>query len=85
MPIVFRGPNGPAEWLSSQHSQALESIYAHLPGLKVVSPATPYDAKGLLKSAIRDDNPVVVAEAELDSAVTLGVGITLSLAFTVYV
>ncbi len=65
MPIVFRGPNGPAEYLSSQHSQAIQSIYAHIPGLKVVCPATPYDAKGLLKSAIRDDNPVVFAEAEL--------------------
>lgn len=65
MPIVFRGPNGPAEWLSSQHSQAIQGIYAHIPGLKVVCPATPFDAKGLLKSAIRDDNPVVFAEAEL--------------------
>ena len=65
VPIVFRGPNGPAEYLSSQHSQALQSLYAHIPGLKVVSFATPYDAKGLLKSAIRDDNPVVVLESEL--------------------
>ncbi len=65
VPIVFRGANGPAEWLSSQHSQAIQSIYAHIPGLKVICPATPYDAKGLLKSAIRDDNPVVFAEAEL--------------------
>jgi len=65
IPIVFRGPNGPAEYLSSQHSQALQSFYAHIPGLKVVAPATPYDAKGLLKSAIRDDNPVVFLEAEL--------------------
>ena len=65
VPIVFRGPNGPAEWLSSQHSQALSSLYAHVPGLKVISPATPYDAKGLLKTAIRDDNPVVMMEAEL--------------------
>ncbi len=65
LPIVFRGPNGPAEWLSAQHSQALAAIYAHIPGLKVVSAATPYDAKGLLKSAIRDDNPVVMMEAEL--------------------
>jgi pyruvate dehydrogenase E1 component beta subunit len=64
-PIVFRGPNGPAEFLSSQHSQALESFYAHIPGLKVVAPATPYDAKGLLKSAIRDNNPVVVLESEM--------------------
>jgi pyruvate dehydrogenase E1 component beta subunit len=65
VPIVFRGPNGPAEYLSSQHSQALQTYYAHIPGLKVVAPATPYDAKGLLKSAIRDDNPVVLLEAEL--------------------
>ena len=65
MPIVFRGPNGPAEYLSSQHSQALQTYYAHCPGLKVVAPATPYDAKGLLKSAIRDDNPVVFMEAEM--------------------
>lgn len=65
MPIVFRGPNGPAEYLGSQHSQALQSIYAHIPGLKVVAPATPYDAKGLLKTAIRDDNPVLFLEAEL--------------------
>jgi pyruvate dehydrogenase E1 component beta subunit len=65
VPIVFRGPNGPAEYLSSQHSQALQSLYAHIPGLKVVAIATPYDAKGLLKSAIRDDNPVVFMESEL--------------------
>ena len=65
MPIVFRGPNGPAEWLSSQHSQACATFFAHVPGLKVVAPASPYDAKGLLKSAIRDDNPVVVLESEL--------------------
>ena len=65
MPIVFRGPNGPAEFLGSQHSQALQSYWAHVPGLKVVAPATPYDAKGLLKSAIRDDNPVVFLEGEL--------------------
>lgn len=65
VPIVFRGPNGPAEYLSSQHSQALQSIYAHIPGLKVVAVSNAYDAKGLLKSAIRDDNPVVFMEAEL--------------------
>lgn len=64
-PIVFRGPNGPAEYLGSQHSQALQSIFAHIPGLKVVAPATPYDAKGLLKTAIRDDNPVLFLEGEL--------------------
>lgn len=65
IPIVFRGPNGPAEYLASQHSQALQSIFAHIPGLKVVAPATPYDAKGLLKTAIRDDNPVLFLEGEL--------------------
>ena len=64
-PIVFRGPNGPAEYLSSQHSQALQSYFAYIPGLKVVAPATPYDAKGLLKSAIRDNNPVVMLESEM--------------------
>ncbi len=64
-PIVFRGPNGPAEFLGAQHSQALQSIYAHVPGLKVVSPSTPYDGKGLLKSAIRDENPVIFMESEL--------------------
>jgi pyruvate dehydrogenase E1 component beta subunit len=65
VPIVFRGPNGPAEYLSSQHSQATQSFFAHVPGLKVVAPGTPYDAKGLLKSAIRDDNPIIFLESEL--------------------
>ncbi len=65
VPIVFRGPNGPAEYLASQHSQALQSIYAHVPGLKVVTPSDAYDAKGLLKSAVRDDNPVLFLESEL--------------------
>ena len=65
MSIVFRGPNGAALQLSAQHSQAWESWLAHIPGLKVVTPATPYDAKGLLKSAIRDDNPVIVLEGEM--------------------
>lgn len=65
IPIVFRGPNGPAEYLAAQHSQALQSLFVHIPGLKVVAPATPYDAKGLLKTAIRDDNPVIFMEAEL--------------------
>ncbi len=64
-PIVFRGPNGPAEFLGAQHSQALQSIYAHVPGLKVVAPSTPYDGKGLLKSSIRDNNPVIFLESEL--------------------
>lgn len=65
VPIVFRGANGPAVQVGSQHSQALESFYCHVPGLKVVCPSTPYDAKGLLKSAVRDDNPVVFMESEL--------------------
>jgi pyruvate dehydrogenase E1 component beta subunit len=65
MPIVFRGPNGAALQLSAQHSQAWESWLAHIPGLKVVTPSTPHDAKGLLKAAIRDDNPVIVLEGEM--------------------
>jgi len=65
VPIVFRGPGGAALQLGAQHSQALDSWFAHVPGLKVVAPATPYDAKGLLKSAIRDDNPVVFLEGEM--------------------
>jgi len=65
IPIVFRGPGGAALQLAAQHSQAFESWYAHIPGLKVVAPATPYDAKGLLKTAIRDDNPVVFLEGEM--------------------
>jgi len=65
MPVVFRGPNGPAEYLAAQHSQSFASYWAHIPGLKVVAPATPADAYGLLKSAIRDDDPVVVLESEM--------------------
>jgi pyruvate dehydrogenase E1 component beta subunit len=65
VPIVFRGPNGAALQLSAQHSQAFESWLAHVPGLKVLTPGTPYDAKGLLKSAIRDDNPVCFLEGEM--------------------
>ncbi|MCC7002649.1 MAG: pyruvate dehydrogenase complex E1 component subunit beta [Gemmatimonadaceae bacterium] len=65
MPIVFRGPSGAALQLSAQHSQAWESWLAHIPGLKVVTPGTPYDAKGLLKAAIRDDNPVIMLEGEM--------------------
>jgi pyruvate dehydrogenase E1 component beta subunit len=63
-PIVFRGPTASAGMLSSQHSQAFESWYANCPGLKVVVPSNPYDAKGLLKSAIRDNDPVVFMESE---------------------
>ena len=65
LPIVFRGPNGPAEYLSSQHSQALQTYYVHVPGLKVISPSTAADAKGLLKAAIRDLNPVIFLENEI--------------------
>lgn len=65
VPITFRGPNGAAENLGSQHSTSVESLYAHFPGLKVVTYATAADAKGLLKSAIRDDNPVIFLESEL--------------------
>jgi pyruvate dehydrogenase E1 component beta subunit len=64
-PIVFRGPTGAALQLSAQHSQALEPTYVHFPGLKVCTPATPGDAKGLLKAAIRDEDPVIVMEGEL--------------------
>lgn len=65
IPMVFRGPTGAALQLGAQHSQAAEIWYAHAPGLKVVTPATPADAKGLMKAAIRDDDPVVVMEGEL--------------------
>src|SRR5215468_7563122 len=64
VPIVVRGPGGPAAQLAAQHSQSMESYFYHVPGLKVVRPSTPADAKGLLKSAIRDDNPVIFIEAE---------------------
>ena len=86
IPIVFRGPGGSAFQVSSQHSQALESWFAYFPGLKVVMPSTPADAKGLLKSAIRDDDPVIFIEQErmygnkgevpddADFTVPLGVG-----------
>mmetsp|Transcript_8018 Transcript_8018/g.18601 ORF Transcript_8018/g.18601 Transcript_8018/m.18601 type:complete len:327 (-) Transcript_8018:597-1577(-) len=65
VPIVFRGPTGNAGMLSSQHSQSFENWYANCPGLKVVIPSNPYDAKGLLKTAIRDDDPVMFMESEL--------------------
>jgi pyruvate dehydrogenase E1 component beta subunit len=64
IPIVFRGPGGSAYQVSSQHSQALESWFTYFPGLKVVMPSTPADAKGLLKSSIRDDDPVIFIEQE---------------------
>ncbi|HZD05668.1 MAG TPA: pyruvate dehydrogenase complex E1 component subunit beta, partial [Longimicrobiales bacterium] len=65
VPIVFRGPTGAALQLSAQHSQACETWYVHAPGVKLVTPATPADAKGLLKASIRDDDPVAFMEGEL--------------------
>lgn len=65
VPMVIRGPGSAAHQLAAQHSQSLEAWFCHVPGLKVIAPATPYDAKGLLKSAIRDDNPVIFIEAQL--------------------
>jgi len=65
LPIVFRGPGGAAHQLGAQHSQVVENLYAYVPGLKVIAPATPYDAKGLLKTAIRDENPIVFIEGEV--------------------
>lgn len=65
VPIVFRGPNGAAAQVSSQHSHCVEAIYGNLPGWKILAPSNPYDAKGLLKSAIRDNNPVLFLESEL--------------------
>jgi len=65
VPIVFRGPNGAAGQLGATHNTSTESIFATLPGLKVVSPSNPDDAKGLLKTAIRDDNPVLFLESEV--------------------
>ncbi len=62
VPMVIRGPSGAANQLSAQHSQSVEAWYAHVPGLKVVAPYTPADAKGMLKEAIRDDNPVIFLE-----------------------
>jgi pyruvate dehydrogenase E1 component beta subunit len=65
VPIVFRGPNGAAAQVSSQHSHCVEAIYGNLPGWKILAPSNPYDAKGLLKSAIRDNNPILFLESEL--------------------
>jgi pyruvate dehydrogenase E1 component beta subunit len=64
-PIVFRGPSGSAGQLGAQHSTSYENFYANIPGLKVISPSNPYDAKGLLKSAIRDDDPIIYMESEV--------------------
>jgi pyruvate dehydrogenase E1 component beta subunit len=63
--MVIRGPGSAAHQLAAQHSQSLEAWFCHVPGLKVIAPATPHDAKGLLKAAIRDDNPVIFIEAQL--------------------
>ncbi len=65
IPIVFRGPGGAGGMLAAQHSQSLEALYVHCPGLKVVAPATAYDAYGLLKTSIRDNNPVIFIEGEV--------------------
>ena len=65
VPLVIRGPGSAAHQLGAQHSQSLEAWFCHVPGLKVIAPATPHDAKGLLKSAIRDNNPVIFIEAQL--------------------
>src|SRR3989304_3432956 len=65
VPIVFRGPGGAAHGLAATHSQALEALYAHIPGLKVVMPSTCSDAKGLLKTSIREENPVIFIESEV--------------------
>lgn len=64
IPIVFRGPNAQAGQLAATHSQSFEAMYAHIPGLKVITPSNPYDMKGLLKSAIRDNDPVLIMESE---------------------
>jgi pyruvate dehydrogenase E1 component beta subunit len=64
VPIVIRGPGGPSRQLAAQHSQSLEAWFCHVAGLKVITPATPYDAKGLLKSAIRQNNPVIFIEGQ---------------------
>lgn len=65
VPIVFRGPNGAAAQVSCQHSHSVEALYTNIPGLIVIAPSNPYDAKGLLKSAIRNNNPVLFLENEL--------------------
>jgi pyruvate dehydrogenase E1 component beta subunit len=73
VPIVFRGPNGAAAQVSCQHSHCVEALYANLPGLIVIAPSTAYDAKGLLKSAIRNNNPVLFLENELQYGNTMEV------------
>lgn len=71
VPIVFRGPNGAAAQVSSQHSHCVEAFYSQFPGLIVIAPSNPYDAKGLLKSAIRNNNPVIFLENELDYGIKM--------------
>lgn len=73
VPIVFRGPNGSAAQVSCQHSHCVEAIYGNLPGFIVIAPSNPYDAKGLLKSAIRNNNPVIFLENELDYGMKMGI------------
>lgn len=71
VPVVFRGPNGAAAQVSSQHSHCVEALYSNLPGLIIVAPSNPYDAKGLLKASIRNNNPVLFLENELDYGMKL--------------
>lgn len=71
VPIVFRGPNGAAAQVSSQHSHCVEAFYSNLPGLIIIAPSNPYDAKGLLKAAIRNNNPVLFLENELDYGIKM--------------
>jgi len=71
VPIVFRGPNGAAAQVSCQHSHCVEAIYGNLPGFIIIAPSNPYDAKGLLKAAIRNNNPVIFLENELDYGIKM--------------
>ncbi len=71
VPIVFRGPNGAAAQVSCQHSHCVEALYGNLPGFTILAPSNPYDAKGLLKAAVRENNPVIFLENELDYGVKM--------------
>lgn len=71
VPIVFRGPNGAAAQVSCQHSHCVEALYGNLPGFTIIAPSNPYDAKGLLKAAVRENNPVIFLENELDYGVKM--------------
>ncbi len=73
VPVVFRGPNGAAAQVSSQHSHSAEALYSNIPGLIIIAPSNPYDAKGLLKSAIRNNNPVLFLENELDYGMKMNI------------